>query len=188
MKLPALINLPKLNLKVRINWIIVLYFAVISVLRLRLDWGLPLFWVGGLIGSYLLELDHLLYTLWIYPHELTSMRVKKLFGQRRFQEAIIMLIDTRNERKRLSFHSVIFQAILPIFAFFVLTSTGSMLGAGLVMALYLRSLQEQFKDFRKKGDIKGWFWQVKAEVPHRIQVLYYAGMVVFFVLLSLLLI
>ncbi len=116
------------------------------------------------------------------------MQVKKLFVEGRFQEAIVVLIDTRQERKRLSFHSVVFQVVFPVFAFFVLTSTGSMLGAGLVMALYLRTLEEQFNDFRKVGNIKGWFWQVKAEVPHRIQVLYYLGMIVFFVLLSLLLI
>lgn len=181
-------KLPKLNFKLKINWFVVLYFAIISILRLKLDWGLALFWLGGLIGSYLLELDHLLYTLWINPHELTSMRVRKLFEQRRLQEGMLMLVETRQERKRLSFHSVIFQAVLPILAFFVLTSTGSMLGAGLVMALFLRTLYEQLRDFRKRGDIKNWLWQIKTEVPHRIQVLYFVGMLGLFVLLSLLLI
>jgi len=99
-----------------------------------------------------------------------------------------MLIETRQERKRLSFHSVIFQAVLPILAFFVLTSTGSMMGSGLVMALFLRTLYEQLRDFQKRGDIKNWFWQVQAEVSHRIQVLYFTGLVALFILLSLLLI
>jgi hypothetical protein len=181
-------KLPKLNFTLRINWIIFSYFMIISVLRAKIDWGLPLFWLGGMIGSHLLELDHLLYALWIYPHELTSMRVKKLFEERRFQEGLAMLRETRYERKKLSFHSVIFQAVLPIFAFFVLTSTGSLLGTGLVMALYLRTLQLQFNSFRKQGDIQGWFWQVQAEVSHRIQVLYFVGMLIFFILLSLFLI
>ena len=181
-------KLPKLNLNLKINWIIVFYFAIISILRLRLDWGLPLFWIGGLIGSLLLDLDHLLYALWIYPQELTSLRVKRMLEQRRFQEAIELLVDTRQERKKMSFHSVIFQAVVPVFALFVLTSTGSMLGAGLVMGLYLRTLDEQFRDFRKRGNIESWFWQVQAAVPHRIQVLYYVGMLVLFLLLSLLLI
>jgi hypothetical protein len=181
-------KLPKLNLNLKINWTIVFYFAIVSLLRFRLDWGLPLFWVGGLIGSLLLDLDHLLYTLWIYPQELTSMRVKKMLEQRRFQEAIELLVDTRQERKKISFHSVIFQAVIPVFAFFVLTSTGSMLGAGLVMGLYLRTLDEQFRDFRKRGNIESWFWQVQAEVSHRTQVLYFVAMLVVFIILSFLLI
>ena len=168
--------------------IVFIWLVLVTLLRWRWHWSLIFLWLGGIMGHYLLDLDHLLYALWIYPHELTSMRFKRLLEQSRFRDAIDLLADTRQERKRLTLHSVVFQAVLPIFSFFVLTSTGSMLGAGLVMGLYLRSLEGLFTDFRKLGHIKNWFWQVRGEVPQQIQALYFVGMVIIFVLLSLLLI
>jgi len=58
--------------------ITLIWLGLITFLRWSWHWSLVLFWLGGVIGAFFLDIDHLLYALVIYPHELTSMRVKRL--------------------------------------------------------------------------------------------------------------
>lgn len=174
------------------------WLALISLLRLR--WYLPIgrqassllfLWSGGLVGTFLLDIDHLLYVLFIYPHELTSMRVRRLIDQRRFKEALILLADTQDERLRLPFHNALFQPIFYVFCFFVLTSTGSLFGAGLAMTMALHLLKDELELLLRGRDehLRKWlFWQVKAEVSLRNQKFFVILMLLVFLGLNLFLI
>lgn len=174
------------------------WLALISLLRLnwhlpfgRQVWNLTFLWLGGLAGTFLLDIDHLLYALIIYPHELTSMRVKRFIDQRQFKEALVLLVDTQEERLKLAFHNAIFQPTLYIICFFVLTSTGSLFGAGLVMAMALHLLKDELELLFKgrDEDLRKWlFWQVQAEISLRNQRFFVILMLLIFLGLNLLLI
>lgn len=128
----------KSHLPLTLIWLLI-------VILLRWQWHLNLIWLalGALLGTFLLDLDHWLYLLVINSQELTSMRVRRFLEQRNFKEALMMVMDTKNERVKLSFHNALFQVIFYPFCFFVLTSTGSLFGAGLVMAVALSLLKEE---------------------------------------------
>ena len=163
------------------------------VTLLRWDWQLSLvnLWLGGLIGAFLLEVDHLLYILVIYPHELTSMRFKRFLEQRRFKQALLLLVITREERIRLTFSSALFQLILYGCCFFVLTSTNSLLGAGLVMAMALNLVREELVlllQGREKLLRQRLFWQLAGEVSLKNQKFFVILMTLLFLGLNLLLI
>ena len=167
------------------------WLVIITFLRWSWHWNLVLLWLGALVGTFLLDIDHLLYTLWIYPHELTSMRVKRLIDQRRFKEALILLADTHEERFKFSFHTALFQPILYVVCFFVLTSTGSLFGAGLVMAMALHLLKDEIELLLlgKEEHLRKWlFWQVKTEVSLNQQKFFVILMLLIFLGLNLLLI
>lgn len=177
----------KSHLLITLAWL-----GLITLVRWSWHWNLILLWLGGLVGALLLDIDHLLYTLWIYPHELTSMRVRHLIDQRRFKDALILLADTHEERLKFSFHTALFQPILYIVCFFVLTSTGSLFGAGLVMAMALHLLKDEieclFSREREEYLRKWLFWQIKKDISLYHQKLFVALMLLVFLGLNLLLI
>jgi hypothetical protein len=140
---------------------------------------------------FLIDLDHFLYVLVVNPHELTSMRVRRLLDQRRFKEALILLGDTADERLRLAFHNALFQPILYVFCFFVLTSTGNLFGAGLVMAMALHLLKDEFSLILRGREefLHRWlWWQVKTQVSLRQQKFFVILMTFIFLGLNILLI
>jgi len=167
------------------------WLVLTTLLRWSWHWNLISLWLGGLLGTFLLDIDHLLYVLAIYPHELTSMRVKRLIDQRQFKDALVLLADTRGERVKLPFHNALFQPIFYVFCFFVLTSTGSLFGAGLVMTMALHLLMDEFELLLAGRDeyLRKWlFWQVKGEVSLQNQKFFVFLMLLVFLGLNLLLI
>lgn len=57
------------------------------------------------------------------------------------------------------FRNVLFQAVLTVLTLFVVTSSGSRLGAGVVLFLNLRYWYLQYKEFYQKKTLVSWFGQ-----------------------------
>ncbi len=143
------------------------------------------------MGTLLIDIDHFLYALVIYPHELTSMRIRHLIDQRRFKDALILIADTQDERTKLPFHNALFQLVFYVLCFFVLTSTGSLFGSGLVMAMALHLLKDELDLLLRGRDeqLQRWlFWQVKTDITLNQQKFFVFLMLLVFIGLSLFLI
>lgn len=149
------------------------------------------FWLGGLIGTFFLDIDHLIYTFVIYPQELTSLRVKRLLSQHKIKETLILLADTHEERNKLSFHNALFQPIFFVFCFWILTSTNSWFGKGLVMAIALHLLKDEIEllVLGREEHLRSWlFWQIKREISFQAQKAFVIVMFLVFLGLNLLLV
>jgi len=166
------------------------WLVIISLLRWNWYLDLIWLWLGGLLGTFLFDIDHWLYLLVVNPHELTSQRVKHLFDQKRFKEASSLVVSTTQERIRLPFHNALFQVILYILCFFVLTSTNNLLGAGLVMGMALHLLKDEFHGLFKEEERFGdWlFWPLRVDVSRQNQKFFVILMLLIFLGLNLLLI
>jgi len=149
-----------------------IFLAILSLLHWQAKWQLIGLWTGGLIGAFLLDLDHLIYCFFQNPHELTPQRLRRYLQQGQYQYSLVLLFETQKERKRLIFHSLLFQIVLLVAAFFVLTSSAGLLGKGLVLALFLQTLISQFDEFLKTGGMDSWFWQLRLDMPSNFQALY----------------
>jgi hypothetical protein len=101
------------------------------------------YWLGGLIGLVLPSLDHIVYVFFQRPYELTPQRVRALWEQKNYRGAILLLYQTRSERTNLIFHSLLFQAIFVILTFWVVSSSGSPIGRGVVLSFYLNLLLDE---------------------------------------------
>lgn len=160
-----------------------------STLDQLLSW--LVFCLGALLGTFVLDLDHVFYVLLIHPEEETSQKVKHLIKQKEYKEAFLFLVNTHLERTKLSFHNAVFQVFFMVFCFWVLTSTGSWLGKGLVMAMALHLLKDIYHCLLKgKEDfLRRWlFWPLKREVSFSEQKIFVILMLLIFLGLNLLLI
>ncbi|MBM3205653.1 hypothetical protein FJZ41_02260 [Candidatus Shapirobacteria bacterium] len=152
----------KTHLLILLGWLV-----MITLLRWSWHWNLLWLWLGGGVGTFLIDLDHFIYLFLINPHELTSQRAQRLWSQRKTKELLSLVVDTVAERTKLAFHNALFQVILFVLCFFVLSSSGNLFGAGLVMAMALHLLKDEFLEWRagQEERLKEWlFWPVKLEI------------------------
>lgn len=113
------------------------------------------FWLGGIIGTILPDIDHILY-LYLKPQELTTQRVESLVDKHEVKRVFTLMYETRSERKDLIFHTVFFQVIFLILTFWVLASSGSLFGKGLVLAFSLHLVIDQILDLSEVKSFDNW--------------------------------
>ncbi len=62
------------------------------------------------------------------------------------------------------FRSIVFMAVFAVVSFFVVTSSGSFVGSGVVLSLYLSLLLWQIGELQRRGNLNSWYRMV-AGVP-----------------------
>ncbi|MFZ5932717.1 MAG: hypothetical protein ACOYT7_01410 [Patescibacteria group bacterium] len=158
----------------------------VSILRGYLSFSSWALWLGGLIGTILPDIDHLLYVFFLKPQELTSQRVSYMIAKRNFWGSMNLLAETRAERTKLIFHTATFQLIFVVLAFFVLTSSGSLLGRGMVLAFFLHLIVDQAVDFTDMGSLANWFKNFPLVITVRMQRIYWWTLVILLLIFSFL--
>jgi len=152
-----------------------LFFSLVILFKRWFDFSYWPFLAGGLMGAYLPDLDHLIYVLLLRPHDLTSQRVNHLMRARRFGAALGLLSRTCKQRRELVFHTILFQVSFFIFAFFVVTSTESLLGRGIVLAFLLHLLVEEAQDLISLKNIDKWVSDLPVLLDLNWASLYWVG-------------
>ncbi len=140
-----------------------LFFGVITLLKFELNLNLLGLWMGAILGTFVLDIDHLIFTYITRPDHPTSFAIKEFLLKRDFRGALLYFGQHHKEHVELSFHSAIFQNLFWVFCFFVLTSTPGLFGKGLVMAAALHLIVDEVSDlFEDEGHLRKWlFWQFK---------------------------
>lgn len=138
-----------------IFWLI--YFAIIVIVKQYFDITFIPLLIGGLIGIVLPDIDHLIYVYFIKPGDLSSQRVNYLLDKKEIIRSVELLYETREERKELIFHTLYFQAIFFVLMFWVLSSSGSVLGRSLVVSFMMHLSIDQFLDLKNMGNLDNWF-------------------------------
>lgn len=67
------------------------------------------------------------------------------------------------------FRSIVFAAAFAGVSFFVISSSGSMIAAGLVLSLYFTMILWQVGEWRVTGNLNSWYQMVAGPVPTRTQ-------------------
>lgn len=135
-----------------------LFLTIVNSLYSLSYWPL---YVGGLVGLFMSNLDHLLHVFVFQPHELTSQRILMLLRNKQYKEALVLLYDTNTERTNLVFHTTLFQIIFTVLTFWVVTSSGSLFARGLVLAYLLSLVIFNLKKYILKVD-NNFIWQAIA--------------------------
>jgi len=168
-----------------------IYFVLISLLRGNLDFSLVWLWGGAFLGTFLLDIDHLLFWFWTQPEQGESIQARALFKMANYRGLYTLLKQTHETHNRLIFHSAIFQVVLLLLAFYILTATNNLFGAGLVMAMNLHLLKDEWFDwFRgRKEALSDWlFWQIRGVVMKNYLNLYLAVTSIIFLILTVFLV
>ena len=141
------------------------FSLLVIVVKGWFDFSHLILFLGAAIGTILPDIDHAVYVFFLSPQELTSQRVSSMVSKRDFWEAVRLLAQTRSERKELIFHTLFFQLIFLLLAFFVITSSGSVFGRGLVLAFCLHLLLDQVVDLKETGGLSNWFYNSPLRIP-----------------------
>ncbi len=174
------------NLLLTLPWLV-----VVTLLRWDWQWSLIWFWLGGFAGSFLPDIDHLLYVYFIHPEESSSVKATGLLRQGQLKEAVVFLTNTAQERVILSFHNVLSQVFFYALCFWVLTSTGSLFVKGMVMAASLHLLRDEVLlliSGQENLFRQNFFWQIKKEFSSEQLKIYVFLAIIAFVVLSFFLI
>lgn len=67
------------------------------------------------------------------------------------------------------FRSALFMGLFAAVSFFVVTSSGSLLGSGLVLSIYLTLILWQIGEWQMAGNLNSWYRQVEGLVAPSIQ-------------------
>ena len=122
------------------------------------------FWFGGILGTLLPDVDHLIYVYFLRPQEATSQRVISMMDKREVAKSLQILAVTRGERSKLIFHTTFFQILFLLFTYLVITSSASIFGRGLVLAFSLHLLIDQAVDWMETGELTSWFRQIPVQL------------------------
>ncbi len=133
-----------------------LFFILISLFRNYLSLNYWPFWIGGIIGTILPDIDHIIYVYFLNPQELTSQRVNYMVAKKNIWASWELLANTRSERTQLILHTALFQVIFVVLAFLVVSSSGNLLGRAIVLSFSLHLLVDQGMDLMQTGGIANW--------------------------------
>jgi hypothetical protein len=161
-------------------------FIFISIFRRWISLSFVPFWFGGLVGTFLPDVDHLIYLFLLRPYELTSQRVSHLVGQGSFWRSLTLLAETRSERTKLILHTAFFQIIFLIASFLVITSSGQLFGRGLVLAFLLHLLVDQLIDLLEIDSLDNWFRGMPFSLDKEKALFYWLANLVVFLILAFL--
>lgn len=143
-------------------------FLALAVFRFKYPFWLLFFGLGGLLGSFILEIEGIIYCVYLEPEEQISKEVSQLISARRYRNAMMTVALRRAEIKTRVFHTFLFQVIFAVLTWYVLTSTGSAFACGLSLFAYLHLLKDQVTD-STKGNLNGWGGFFGLSVPLRWQ-------------------
>ena len=76
--------------------------------------------------------------------------------KREVKRIITLLYETRSERRGLIFHTAFFQIIFLVLTFWIMTSSGSIFGKGIVLAFSLHILIDQIVDLTEMKTFDNW--------------------------------
>ncbi|KKQ45170.1 MAG: hypothetical protein US62_C0018G0020 [Candidatus Woesebacteria bacterium GW2011_GWA1_37_8] len=131
------------------------FFALIVVLK---SWfKIPMiveFAIGGLLGTFLPFLDYIIYAFVLKPQVPVvtgALNKKSILG------AISQYENDKTIAGDLIFHTALFQAILLVFVFFVVSSSGSLLARGMVLSFALHLILDQVQQYSETKSFDSWF-------------------------------
>lgn len=142
-----------------IFWVV--YFLFLTVVNSLYSFKFWPLYLGGLVGLFMSDLDHILYVFVFKPQELTSQRIMQLVKSKQYKESLRLLYDTKEERGDLIFHTPLFQTIFVILTFWVISSSGSLFARGLVLSYLLGLTIFNFKKYVLKTE-NYFIWQALA--------------------------
>jgi hypothetical protein len=145
------------------------------------------FVAGVLLGYSIIVLDRLIHALYLFPETEFSKLVQEQWQKKSLSGLARVLNHAGDFQQQLMTRSGLFLVCYLVLAVFVLTSTGSILGIGVIMGMGLRYTLDFWLLSRSPDQfIRQFFWQVKHNFTAQEVRAVVLGWTVFFLIISLL--
>jgi hypothetical protein len=115
--------------------------------------------LGFVFGSFFLDLDHLVYWLYLNPNTEESRLAQAAANKYDFKSLIKLLEITHKKHTSLIFHHFFFQVVLALISVFVFTSSDSSFAMAFLLAMNIHLLVDEVDDFRHdKKHLQDWLF------------------------------
>lgn len=164
------------------------WLVLVTFFRLDLQQKLVLLLLGTLAGTFLLDIDHLIYWFYLWPEKQDSKIARRLLEKKDFLGLLFLAARYHDTHTRLVFHSALFQIVLLGLTFYFFTTGGSYFGIGVLAALNLHLLKDEWEEYFGGSilHLNDWlFWQIKTKVSLEAQKFYLVLVTFSFLFLSL---
>lgn len=125
-----------------------------------------LWWLlGAMLGFIFVFMDRFVYSFLMKPDEAMAMRIKDLFGEKKFVDGLTMLLSERHEQKELMMRSFLFMVVWVILALLTVTSISNPFGRGFMLGIGTHLVFDLVYDYyfnQIRFDL--WFWQIKRQI------------------------
>lgn len=164
------------------------YSALITILGNHFRPEFMIFWVGTAFGTLLIYLDPLISTYLSSPKSPVLEETRLELKQKKFQKLFWDLVSHHQTLQNPLLHSGLFQFVLALLSFFVVTSTANFFGAGMVMGMSLHLIKDEVTLRHSPEKLKKiLFWNIHREISPKEQMTFLAAVFTLFGLETLLL-
>lgn len=166
----------------RFHLLVALVFAI-AVVSFRLETNIlniVLILFGSLVGALLMEVDYYFFIYLTDPEHHFSKMVKSLLEEKKYSGAIAYINSSRGEIERTVLHSVLFQPILLVLAFYVNSSSASLFAGAMTLTMLLHTFIDQAREYAATKKVESWFWPLRFPVTEKFLAGYFAVMVIGF--------
>lgn len=138
--------------------------------------------LGLSLGAFFLDLDHLIYWLYLNPNIEESRLAQIAFKKYDFVSLIKLLESTHHRHLNLIFHHFFFQVVMALISIFVFTSSDSPFAMAFLLALNIHLIVDEITDYRlDPGHLQNWlFARESKQLPRR----YLSKYILIFVVLT----
>jgi hypothetical protein len=171
--------------------LIIFIIIAISLVILRVDNIQLLFvFLGLLLGSFVLDIDHFIFWFFIKPNLEESRLVRTALSHYDFKSVYRVLRNSHQHHHNLVFHHYFFQVILALFSFFIFTLTSNLFVSSLIIALNLHLLVDEVIDYFYNPKIlqKWLFAREETQLPIKFLNRYILVFIIIFILFIILLV
>lgn len=169
----------------RLQIIISISLVVVLISQVyKTGWvDLSLIVLGGILGTFFLDLDYFIHAYFLDPSDNFSRMLRDYIKQKDFIGALNYNIFHGNDIKNKTLNSAIFQVALCFFLIYLVRVPVSTFYKALVISILLNSIY-RFMYFYIQNEYEDWFWFLK-KTPGKIFIISYNLILLFVVGLSI---
>lgn len=149
--------------------------------------SLLVFVIGCVIGFQILFLDRFVHAFYLFPDTEFNTLVRELWKKKEYVGVIKALMQAGTLQQKLLTRSIVFFIVYLLLTIFVLTSTGSVGGIGLMLGMGLHYTYDFWRYSQSTEQFRTqYLWQLKRPLSEREIRGFVVGWTVIFVVISLL--
>ena len=169
--------------KIQILVTVALIIVIISTNVVRSPLAVFLIVLGALLGTFVLDLDYVVYAFFLEPEKPFSVNLKGFIEHKDLSGALNHIYYNKEEVKEKTLNSVLFQIALAGTTVFVAASSSSLLMKALIISAFANSIYKM-ADYYFDGKSEQWFWALK-KLPTENGILVYGLVLVLVLVYSL---
>ena len=132
--------------------------------------------LGGFAGTFLLDLDYIVYAYFLEPTADFSKTIKGFWSHCDPANALAFSHFNKHNIEEKTLNSVLFQIVLGAAAILVCISSANLLAKAFLLSAFVNSAY-RLSEFYFDDKTSDWFWMLKAKPDKKALGLYVAGLV-----------